>query len=222
MKVALLLTGLAREVQGGYERFWKHIIDNYDTDLYLHCWKDAEWEKVGEVYPEHELLIEQVPFKFTKDKEGIRLTGDLTLPKMEEYDIQGNHRQLAMFYTWEYTFQHFKNMGKKYDCVIRSRYDMWTDTPFRLENFDLSKIIISNPPWKGTGIHDDNICITNQEMAQTLFGDIYKTVLKIGKRDGELPFPEKTFTNVITEKGLQSCVHRTDDITFGLLRKHNI
>ena len=45
MKVALMLTGLARKVEEGYEHYWKHIIDNHDVDFYLHCWKDEEWEK---------------------------------------------------------------------------------------------------------------------------------------------------------------------------------
>ena len=40
MKVALLLSGLPRKVKEGYEHTWKHIIKNYDTDVYLHAWKD--------------------------------------------------------------------------------------------------------------------------------------------------------------------------------------
>ena len=39
MKVALMLTGLARKVQEGYDGFWKYIIDNNDVDLYLHAWE---------------------------------------------------------------------------------------------------------------------------------------------------------------------------------------
>ena len=46
MKVALLLSGLARKVEEGYKTTWGHVIDNYDTDVYLHAWKDEEWEKV--------------------------------------------------------------------------------------------------------------------------------------------------------------------------------
>ena len=38
MKVALLLSGLPRMVSEGYEQTWKHIIENYDTDVYLHAW----------------------------------------------------------------------------------------------------------------------------------------------------------------------------------------
>ena len=50
MKVALMLTGLARKVEEGYENYWKYIIDNHDVDFYLHCWKDEEWERVEKVY----------------------------------------------------------------------------------------------------------------------------------------------------------------------------
>ena len=36
MKVALLLSGLPRMVNEGYEQTWKHIIENYVTDVYMH------------------------------------------------------------------------------------------------------------------------------------------------------------------------------------------
>ena len=36
MKIAIMLTGLARKVQEGYDSFWKGIIENNDVDLYLH------------------------------------------------------------------------------------------------------------------------------------------------------------------------------------------
>ena len=40
MKVALLLSGLPRKVKEGYEHTRNHVIKNYDTDVYLHAWKD--------------------------------------------------------------------------------------------------------------------------------------------------------------------------------------
>ena len=46
MKVALMLTGLARKVEEGYKHYWKYIIDNHDVDLYLHCWQDEEYKRL--------------------------------------------------------------------------------------------------------------------------------------------------------------------------------
>ena len=43
-----MLSGLPRKVNEGYNATWKHIIENYDTDVYLHAWKDEEWEKLFE------------------------------------------------------------------------------------------------------------------------------------------------------------------------------
>ena len=45
-----MLTGLARKVEEGYKQYWKHIIDNNDVDLYLHCWKDEEYDEVKRIY----------------------------------------------------------------------------------------------------------------------------------------------------------------------------
>ena len=39
MKIAIMLTGLARKVQEGYDSSWKGIIENNDVDLYLHAWE---------------------------------------------------------------------------------------------------------------------------------------------------------------------------------------
>ena len=74
MKVALLLSGLARKVEDGYNATWKHVIENYDTDVYLHAWKDEEWEKVPQIYTNKVKSLQiQDPFKFTHFKQGISL-----------------------------------------------------------------------------------------------------------------------------------------------------
>ena len=49
MKVPLLLTGL-RKVEEGYNHYWKHIVENYDTDVYLQFWEDEDYEKVLKIY----------------------------------------------------------------------------------------------------------------------------------------------------------------------------
>ena len=59
MKIAIMLTGLARKVQEGYDSFWKGIIENNDVDLYLHAWEtkpdgitnNEDSDDVLKVYP---------------------------------------------------------------------------------------------------------------------------------------------------------------------------
>ena len=87
MKVALMLTGLARKVEEGYKQYWKHIIDNNDVDLYLHCWKDEEYDEVKRIYNKPKILFIQKPVKFTKHREGIESPNDDRSRPLEDYDV---------------------------------------------------------------------------------------------------------------------------------------
>ncbi len=50
------------------------MIENYDTDVYLHAWKDEEWERVPQIYDNKVKSLQiQDPFKFTHFKQGISL-----------------------------------------------------------------------------------------------------------------------------------------------------
>lgn len=222
MKVALVLTGLARKVEEGYDQYWKHIVENYDTDLYLHCWKDEDWESVKTTYPNHRFLIEQHPFKFTEDRKGIESPGDDKSRPLEQYDVWGNFRQFPMFYSWEYMFDIMKNIPEDYDCVIRSRYDLGSHTPLILENLDMDMINISNTHWPNSEILDDNLCITNQNTANSIFHGIYQNVRKNCLDTGEITFAEKSFTETLKRKGLYPLVQKSNHMHFNLLRDNKL
>ena len=222
MKVALMLTGLARKVEEGYKHYWKYIIDNHDVDLYLHCWEDEEYKKVKEVYPKYKYLYTQKPFKFTKYREGIESPNDDKSRPLEEYDVWGNFRTFPMFYSWEETFNALRVSRHKYDCVIRSRYDLGTDVNIDLNKLDMSKINISNHHWGGSPITDDNLCILNQENAHILFDDIFTEYIEHSKKIGYIEFAEKNFMNILKRKNLYHLVHKSDDLPFQLLRDNKL
>ena len=70
----------------------------------------------------------------------------------------------------------------KYDCVIRSRYDLGADVDIDLNKLDLNKINISNHHWGGSPITDDNLCILNQDNAEKLFLIFLQNISNIPKR----------------------------------------
>ena len=222
MKVALMLTGLARKVEEGYKHYWKYIIDNHDVDLYLHCWEDEEYEKGEEVYPNAKYMYIQKPFKFTKYREGIESPNDDKSRPLKEYDVWGNFRTFPMFYSWEETFNALRVSRHKYDCVIRSRYDLGTDINIDLNKLDMSKINISNHHWAGSPITDDNLCILNQENAHILFEDIFTEYIEHSKEIGYIEFAEKNFMNILKRKNLYHLVHKSDDLPFQLLRDNKL
>lgn len=222
MKVALMLTGLARKVEEGYEHYWKHIIDNHDVDFYLHCWKDEEWEKVEEIYPDAKYMYQQNPFKFTKFREGIESPNDDKSRPLEEYDVWGNFRTFPMFYSWEQTYNALRVTRHKYDCIIRSRYDLGARIDIDLNKLDMNKINISNQHWPNSEITDDNLCILNQKNADTLFGDVFTEYIEHSKKIGYIEFAEKNFMNMLKRKNLYHLVNKSNDLPFDLLRDNKL
>jgi len=222
MKVALMLTGLARKIEEGYKQYWKHIIDNNDVDLYLHCWEDEEWEKVEEVYPNPKYIHIQKPFKFTKYREGILSFNDDKSRPLPEYDVWGNFRTFPMFYSWEETYRPLRVSRHKYDCVIRSRYDLGANIDIDLNKLDMDKINISNQHWPGSEITDDNLCILNQKNADILFRDIFTEYVDHSKDIGYIEFAEKNFMNILKRKNLYQLVNKSNDLPFDLLRDNKL
>jgi hypothetical protein len=228
MKVALLLTGLARKVEEGYNHYWKHIIENYDVDVYLQFWEDEDYEKVLKIYNPVKYL-QQKPFKFTEYKKGINshfARGMVELDKLDdlsrpltEYDVGGNFRGFPMFYSWQ---QGYNLIEGEYDCIIRSRYDLGTNKPVRLENLDLSKINTSNWHWGGTEIQDDNLTVTNQSLADVLFKDVFDEFINYAKSYGRIYFQEHNFTKILHRKGLGEHICKTNELPLNLLREMGV
>ena len=214
MKVALLLSGLARKVEEGYNATWRHLIDNYDVDIYLHAWKDEEWEKVSQLYPNAKSTHIQEPFKFTKYKEGIKLPHNDTSRPLPQYDVMSCFRQFPMVYSWQNVYQQMNDTQIEYDVVIRSRYDLGMLQPFNLENLDFNLVNLSSD---GRFL-DDNLCITNQENAEILYSGVFNKLLNYAKEKGYLGSAEESWTEIVNRAGLMNSTQRNIALKFQLLR----
>jgi len=215
MKVALLLTGLPRKIEEGYERTWKTIIEKYETDVYLHSWKDEEWQKVSEIYPNAKSIQIQEPFKFTKYKNGIKLPHKDTSRPLPQYDVMSCFRQLPMFYSWQMGYRPLYDSMIEYDVVIRSRYDMAIMNEFNLQDFNMDEI---NHSSVNPAFFDDNICITNKNNSDILFKNIFDDVIEYGRETGILNNAESSWTSILNKKNLDVISKKHDSLNFFLLR----
>jgi hypothetical protein len=231
MKVALMLTGLARKVQEGYDGYWKHIIDNYNVDLYLHTWyskpdgitNQEDSDDVLKVYSKHapNYLYIQNPFPFTEYREGIDNPSDGKSRPLKDFDVYGNFRCFPMFYTWESTYKQIEKSGIQYDCIIRSRYDIG-GSKCDLNKLDLSKINIASNHWGGYDVFDDNMCITNQENSNKLFSNIFTDIIQHHKKLGYINNAERNFTDYLKRQDLYKFSTKSDEINFSLLRDNKL
>ena len=219
MKVALLLSGLPRKVEDGYERTWKHIIENYDTNIYLHAWKDEEWENVSKFYPNAKSFILQEPFKFTKYKKGIKLPHNDTSRPIPQYDVMSCFRQLPMFYSWQIGYKPLYDSMVDYDVVIRSRYDLGINRPLNLEQLNIEFINHGDVPG---GFFDDNFCITNKTNSDKIFKNIFNDVIKFAKKSGVLNSAESSWTSMLENYKVTDIAQKISILNFDLLRDNKV
>lgn len=215
-----MLTGLARKVEEGYFYYWKHIIEKYNPDIYLHCWKDEEWEKVISTYENYnvKLLDIQEPFSFKEYTIGIEADDDKSRPTLP-YEVAGNFRGFPMFYSWQRTSN---NISDNYDVLIRSRYDMGNPTPLNLDNLDFSKINVSSKHWGGNPIPDDNLLVTNQENFDIIFKDCFDNLIEDSQKTKRIFFQEKNFLHLLERKGISNLIEERHELAFDLLRENKL
>lgn len=216
MKIALLLSGLARKVEEGYEHTWKNLIDNYDVDVYLHAWEDEEWNKVSKVYPFAKNITIQKPFKFTKYKEGIKLPHNDTSRPLPQYDVMSCFRQLPMVYSWQNVYQQMYDTQIEYDLIVRSRYDLALLSPIDYSSLGGEFL---NHGGNATSI-DDNLCITNYSNANKLFYNVFSNLIKISREKGFLSNAETSWATIIDSVNLSDKVRIEPALRFKLLREN--
>lgn len=214
MRTAIVLSGLPRKVEEGYETFWKSIITKYNADVYLHYWVEYEWEKVLKVFsPKKYIAIE--PFKFTEYKEGINSENDDHSRPVAAYDVSGCFRTLPMYYGWQSAYS---LIDEEYDCIVRGRYDLGWHEPIDLNQLDLTKLNIAAMHWPGSPIPDDNLCVTNQENADALFSDIFDQFVAHSKEIGTINFQERNLMEMLMYKNLYNKICKSPHLCFNLLR----
>lgn len=218
MKVALLLSGLARKVEEGYNEYWKYVIENNDVDVYLHYWKDAEYEKVLDFYQPKKYICEK-PVDFSKYKVGVGSPNDPLARPVENYNVAGNYYSLPMIYGWQ---QVYNLIEGEYDLIIRSRYDLGWESSLNLDKIDSNYINVSNQHWPNNEILDDNLTILNQKLGNKLFKNIFNDFVTLIKNRGIINFAEKNYTDLILEKDLYKYVTKNNNIKFKLLREFKV
>lgn len=219
MKIALLLSGLPGMVYGGFEKTWRHVINNYDTDIYLHAWKDnswgSNWEDVQSIYNFENVksIRIQSPFKFTKYKDGISLPHSDKSRPLPEYDVISCFRQLPMFYSWQTVYRDCLDTTIDYDCIIRSRYDMEIFNPTAISSLNLNYLNMG----PSGGFYDDNLCITNYENAKKVYYNLFDKLIDRSRKSGILNSAEQTWTDIINESGCPAYVENS--LYFRVLRE---
>jgi hypothetical protein len=145
-KVALCLHGLFDSKTDssslgtiGYEYIKKHILDVYDTDVYIHSWDLVKSEMIKNLYSPIKCKFEkQIDFsELIHNKKLDNLIGAPRSPQSV----------LSHFYSIQKSFELlYLNHSEEYDIVIKSRFDLGQinrkTSPYNVEciNIDLNNL----------------------------------------------------------------------------------
>ena len=141
MRIALCLSGQARNVTQGYEYVKKNLLDGNDVTVFCHAWESPSVADI-ELYKPAALMIEKP------------LTNDLSKytrvpPPQPNWKVKDPARaawnlmySLKVANELKRVYEDENNM--KFDWVIRSRYDFALNTPIPFDELDNTKLYIPN------------------------------------------------------------------------------
>lgn len=141
MRIALCLSGQARNVKQGYEYVKKNLLDGNDVTVFCHAWESPSVADI-ELYKPAALMIEKP------------LTNDLSKytrvpPPQPNWKVKDPARaawnlmySLKVANELKRVYEDENNM--KFDWVIRSRYDFALNTPIPFDELDNTKLYIPN------------------------------------------------------------------------------
>jgi len=125
MNKAIVIFGQQRFVDKGIYSFKSNIVDFEEYDIFIHTWKDESKDEsiIYDLWKPTDILIEESkPF--------------------------GSGHELvhkSIFYSTKRVFELLNNSDKKYDAVIRTRFDVCIDTPIDISAYNLKQSAIFSP-----------------------------------------------------------------------------
>jgi len=188
MRVAIIITGLPRNLQEGYDNCWGKYIQEYSADVYLQHWDTYESDLVSEIYPTAQIL-KSYNINFEKYTNGINVTN------------KDFYNSFPLFYGWNSIVPFIQ---KDYDVIIRGRYDI--SAPFvDLKSIDMNYFNVCNN-WGGTPFPDDNFSISGYGVYKSIFENIFSKLVKLSKRYGEIHSPERNLYNIMRTDGMDNLI----------------
>ena len=183
VKAAICISGQPRNVVKGFENF---ILPNLlmmtnDVDVFIHTWWDSE--QVGKQFVNAGEHVASVPVEEDTIDTIVRLYNPVAMHFEPQRDFdEKNYAEraypaikpfasLSQKYSAQRAHQLRRDSGRRYDAVIRLRFDYALQTPIILENYDLSAVNVPNRCPHAGGI-DDTFAIGNEENMD-VYGDLF-------------------------------------------------
>ena len=203
MKIAVVFSGIPRELARSSWYFKEWMFSGHDVDIFSYVWKMEEYADLDNVY-DHTVLQYNKPIDFFEVHPKININ-----VYSHWYGLQNACR----------CFKNYTEVNKKsYDLVVRTRHDIALYYKINFDNLDPNLLNVADCHWPGNVLFDDNLLITNQKNYFKIYSEIYDWYVARDEGREFNVIPEQELRNYITDIGMIDLVKRNKELDFILTR----
>lgn len=142
MKTAIIISGDPRTFKDCFHSMRANILSQNDCDIFLHLYDGPNVNEVLDTYNPVKHIIED------RNKIFIDVPQSCYQNKPTETD------PIGVFCQWRNIKQSFNLIDKKYDCVLKTRYDIKYTNPLNVCDFEMGNLNVPlGGDWRG-GLFD--------------------------------------------------------------------
>jgi hypothetical protein len=162
LKLALCLSGQPRSYFDGYSYIKKNLLDHYDVDVFVHSWKNTNHLEQLRIYEEVKAIYSPI-FSMFDSTLSDKVNSDMFVPNASH----PAHFCTSMFYSI-FKADQFRILSelfyeKKYDFVIRCRFDFALNKVVDFSKLEKHKVYISKDTDGPNPLLNDQFAIADPE-----------------------------------------------------------
>jgi hypothetical protein len=226
MITAVCISGQPRSVKRGFAYIEPHLLAHNECDIFIHTWFDEK--QIGHPYINAGGHVASDPVEANVLAEIRRLYKPIRMESEPQIDFDERNyaeraypainpfaslsQKYSSMRAHELRREHAERTGKKYDAVVRLRFDYALRTHIFIDKFDLSAVNVSNRcPHRG-GI-DDTFAIGN-EANMNVYGELFNHIQET--YDAGVPFCDEILLGqYLAKNGIPIKLHH---IEYDLIR----
>ncbi len=189
MKIAICLSGQARNFKQSYNSLKTHLLDKYDCDVYFHAWKTPHFESTNFGFGNTQYTLTDNDYN---DLIQLYKPKNYIIEKPIVFDASGIkcpiwrqplNNSLSMFYS---IYKSIQLVEGEYDYIVRTRFDI----DYSKFNLELPQEGITLPEWntdirvKDRGYYD--VFAIGKQQDMNTYSEIFSNVISYVTNDEQL------------------------------------
>ena len=160
LKLALCLSGQPRSYRKSFEYIKKNLLDHYDVDVFAHTWR-PDGVSLG-TYVDIQNLYKPISF-ISEEKLASDINSDMCVPNASHPANFCTSMFYSIYRSDEFRVRRETNTNRKYDFVIRSRYDLALNKVIDFSSLQKGIVYVSKDTDGPNPLLNDQFAIADSE-----------------------------------------------------------